>query len=70
MDILDLCRDGKSAEVLELLKCPDDCKIDQVDGEDGTALMWACCKSMTDVVPELLKHPNECKIDKVNKRSS
>ena len=51
--------------VLELLKHLDKCKINQVNNNGETALIWACCNNMKEVALELLKHPDECKIDQV-----
>ena len=42
MDIIDLCKYNKSTKVLELLKNPDQCKLDQIDSDWCTALIHAC----------------------------
>jgi hypothetical protein len=55
---------------LELLKYPDQCKLDQVNIYDNTALIYACGRKMTKVALELLKYPDKCKLDQVNKKKN
>jgi ankyrin repeat protein len=50
-----------------MLKYPEKCKLDHCAKYDGTALILACKKGMTDVALEMLKHPYKCKLDQVNR---
>jgi hypothetical protein len=46
MNIIKLCKAGKSKKVLELLKHPDKCTLDCVDSKGYTALIHACKNKM------------------------
>ena len=61
------CVNNMAEVALNILKYPDECKLDQIDSHGNTALILACSEGITSVALEILKHPDKCGIDCINK---
>ncbi len=66
MSLLNLCKNGDSDGAMEILQNPEKCKMNQVDDNGCTALIWACRNKMEKVALELLDKCSVCKIDQVD----